>query len=85
VPSKNDPLKDHSHYGSEVQDALLAFQSIWTSYMNMTWLQLRDNPARIDSVQTAWNILARARKKETGSGFYVNAEQHRSITESKAS
>jgi hypothetical protein len=84
MPSKNDAPRDHSHYGDEVQDALLAFRSMWISYKNLTWLQLRENPSRIDSIQTAWNLLARARKKETGHGFYINAEQHQSITESKA-
>ena len=85
MPSKYDAPKDHSHYGDEVQDALLAFRSMWISYKNLTWLQLRENPSRIDSIQTAWNLLTRARKKETGHGFYITAEQHQSITKSKAS
>jgi hypothetical protein len=85
MPSKNDAPKDHSHYESEVQDALFAFRSMWISYKNLTCLQLRENPSRIDSIQTAWNLLARARKKETGHGFYINADQHHLITESEAS
>jgi hypothetical protein len=73
-----DP-KDQSHYGNETQDALLAFQDAWTSYSNLTWLQLRDNAFRIDSVQSAWNRLVRARKAETGAGFYLSRQQYEAL------
>jgi hypothetical protein len=79
MPSKHDPAKDHSHYGESVQIALLAFQNAWSSYEAMTWLQMRENPARIDSIQTAWNILVRARRSETGTGFFLNREQYEAL------
>lgn len=78
MPSKHDPGKDHSHYGEETQDALLAFHDVWKSYSNMTWIQMRDNTMRVDAVQAAWDRLVKARKKETGSGFYLNKDQHQS-------
>ena len=71
--------KDQSHYNDETRDALLAFQDAWTSYSNLTWLQLRDNAFRIDSVQSAWNRLARARKAETGAGLYLNRQQYEAL------
>jgi hypothetical protein len=71
--------RDHSHYSDETRDALLAFQDAWTSYSNLTWLQLRDNAFRVDSVQAAWNRLARARKAETGSGFYMDRQQYEAL------
>jgi hypothetical protein len=75
--------KDHSHYSASTQAALRDFQSVWTSYSNMTWLQLRDNAFRVDSVQSAWNRLVRARKAETGSGLYLTPEQYKRITLAK--
>jgi hypothetical protein len=74
--AKNDPPKDHSHYSQKTQDALFAFQSLWTSYSNLTWLQLRENAMRADAIQHAWDTLARARKEETGSGFYLSKQQY---------
>ena len=79
MPSKHDPAKDHSHYGESVQIALLAFQNAWSSYEAMTWLQMRENPARIDSIQTAWNILVRARRLETETGLFLNREQYEAL------
>lgn len=73
---KKDP-RDHSHYGPDVQNALAAFRDVWTSYYNLTWLDFRENAHRLDSVQVAWNRLARARKSETGCGLYLDPEQYK--------
>ncbi len=74
--AKSDPSKDHSHYGERVQEALLAFHDVWKSYSNMTWIQMRENTMRVDAVQAAWDRLAKARKEETGSGFYLDKNQY---------
>lgn len=74
--AKSDPPKDHSHYGPKTQSALLAFQDLWSSYSNLTWLQLRENAMRADAIQCAWDALAKARKEETGTGFYLDAKQY---------
>jgi hypothetical protein len=76
MPSKHDPSKDHSHYGEKTQEALLAFHDVWKSYSSMTWIQMRENAMRVDAVQAAWDRLVRARKEETGSGFYLNKDQY---------
>lgn len=41
---------------------------------------------RIEAIQGAWNMLALARKKETGCGLYLTPEQHReAVAKLKAS
>jgi hypothetical protein len=69
-------LREHSHYSQEVQEAVLVFQDAWKSYSNLTWLQLKENAFRIDAVQSAWDRLARARKRETSTGFYLNKKEY---------
>lgn len=74
-----DEPKDHSHYGPGVQDALKVFQDLWKSYFNSTWIGFRENSIRMDSIQSAWDALARARKAETGSGFYLTSEEYENV------
>lgn len=72
----NNPIKQHDHYGAEVQEALRIWQDAWTTYFNSTRVQLKENPFRLDSVQSAFNRLIAARKKETGVAFYLTKQQH---------
>jgi hypothetical protein len=64
--------RSHSHYSEEVQALVKHFQDLYVGYTKTTdynWKQ--DNNQRTAVVQSAWDCLARARKKETGSGFYT--------------
>lgn len=72
-----DPPKDHSHYGPETLDALYAFQDAWKAYFNKTWISFQQESSfQLDSMQSAWNKLARERIKETGTPFYLTKEQY---------
>lgn len=79
MPTYLDEAKDHSHYGPQVQDNLKVFQDLWKSYFNTTWIGFRENSIRMDSIQSAWDALARARKAETGTGFYLTPEEHKNV------
>lgn len=79
MPTYLDPAKSHSHYGPEVLDALNVFQDLWKSYFNTTWIGFKENSIRMDAMQAAWNSLARARKKETGTGFYLTPEEYNNV------
>ena len=78
ISSSEEPL-DHSHYGPEVQEKLSIFQDLFKSYYNITWIKFKENSNRLDIIQSAWDALARARKKETGSGFYLTPEQYSNV------
>lgn len=79
MPTYLDPAKSHGHYGPEVLDALNVFQDLWKSYFNTTWIGFKENSIRMDAMQAAWNALARARKKETGTGFYLTPEEYSNV------
>lgn len=68
-----EPTQDpHAHYSAEVQALVEHFQDLYAVYMKTTdynWKQ--DNSQRTAVVQSAWDSLARARRKETGSGLYT--------------
>jgi hypothetical protein len=71
--------RDHSHYGAETQLALQVFREMWTSYSNTTWIKMKENAYRLDSIQAAWDALAKARRLETGTGFYLTKEEHENV------
>ena len=77
--SRFDEPMDHSHYGPVVQEKLKVFQDLWKSYYNTTWIKFRENYNRLDIIQSAWDALARARKEETGTGFYLTPEQYDNV------
>lgn len=71
MPKATD--RSHDHYSEEVRELVKHFQDLYSMYLKTTgynWKQ--DNSQRTDVVQNAWDRMARARKKETGSGFYVH-------------
>jgi hypothetical protein len=68
--------KDHSHYSSEVQLAVSAFRAAFLAYQKSRSYNLKESAYRLDSVQTAWDNLARARIAETGCGFYMTPKQY---------
>lgn len=76
LPNHLQEPKDHDHYGPETQEALSIFQEMWTSYFNTTWINFKENTHRLDAIQSAWDNLAKARKAETGTGFYLTKEEY---------
>lgn len=74
--SRFDKPLDHSHYSPVVQEKLRIFQDLWKSYYNATWIKFQENYHRLDAVQGAWDALVRARKAETGTGFYLTPERY---------
>lgn len=52
---------------------------MWFAYENSTWYELKENDYRVVAVQTAFNQLVRARKKETGTGFYLSAKEYSNV------
>lgn len=74
--SRFDEPSDHSHYGPKVQEKLLIFQDLWKSYYNTTWIKFKENYNRLDTIQAGWDALVRARKEETGTGFYLTSEEY---------
>lgn len=77
MPSRRDPPKCHKHYSPEVQQAVMHFQDMWAVYTNSTFYELKENDYRVVAVQTAFNQLVRARKRETGTGFYLTSEEYK--------
>ena len=77
-----DPAKPQDHYGPEVQAKLIAFQDLWKSYFSMTWIDMRKDYIRLDAVQCAWDALVKARKAETGTGFYLTPEEYKNVNHS---
>lgn len=69
--------KDHSHYSPEVQFAVTAFRAAFLTYQKSRAYNFKESAYRLDSVQAAWDNLARARIAETGCGFYMTPEQYR--------
>lgn len=53
------------------------FQDMWAVYTNSTFYELKENDYRVVAVQTAFNQLVRARKRETGTGFYLTSEEYK--------
>jgi hypothetical protein len=65
-------MVSHDHYGPEVNEALRHFRELFVTYnasANYHWKMETTN--RSDVMQSAWNALARARKKETGVAYYI--------------
>lgn len=78
-----DPAKDHSHYGPKVRDALYAFQDVWKAYFNKTWIAFKqENAFQLDTVQSAWDALAKARMEETGTAFYLSKTEYNRVNSS---
>lgn len=74
-----DPFKTHDHYGPEVLEKLEIFQDLYKSYYNTTWIDFKENRIRLDAMQSAWDALAKARKAETGTGFYLKPEKYKNV------
>lgn len=70
----------HGHYSTEVQDLITNFQAAWKAWELTGRYATKDNMIRLDSLQKAWDILARARRKETGFATYLTPAQYAQVT-----
>lgn len=79
MPSKQPapPPKPQDHYGPEVQKALQFYQQTCIGMWLLNRCDFKERIIRIEAIQGAWNMLALARKKETGCGLYLTPEEHR--------
>lgn len=68
--------KSHDHYSPAVREAVSVFAMTYAAWERMSKKDLRDNMLRLDALQGCWDALAKARIAETGTGFYLNAEQY---------
>lgn len=66
----------HGHYSHNVQDLVTHFQDCWKAWELTGRYATRDNMIRLDSLQKAWDMLARARRKETGLATYLTPEKY---------
>ena len=77
LSSRLSQSKSHDHYGPKVKDALKTFEDLFRTYYNTTKVDFKhSNAFRLDAVQAAWDALAKARKEETGTGFYLTKQEH---------
>jgi hypothetical protein len=66
----------HSHYSQAIQDLVTNFQTNWDSWDRTNKWATKDNMIRLDSLQKAWDMLAKARREETGYATYLTSEQY---------
>lgn len=68
--------KSHDHYGEETLAALALFHDMYLSYSKLAKYKMDDSSSnRLDTIQAAWNTFVRARKAETGTGFYLPKQE----------
>jgi hypothetical protein len=70
----------HGHYSHDVQDLVTQFQDCWRAWELTGRYATRDNMIRLDSLQKAWDALARARRRETGFATYLTPEKYAQAT-----
>lgn len=69
--------RDHSHYSDNVLLALSNYRSARLVYEKLGKYRFKiENTDRLDSMQAAFDTLVRARKAETGVGYYLTPEQY---------
>jgi len=71
---------DHSHYGDDVLRALSHYRSCRLAYEKLGKYKFKiENTDRLDAVQNAFDALVKARKRETGIGYYLTLEQYNQL------
>jgi hypothetical protein len=73
----------HSHYSDEAQKLVAEFQRSSANSKSLRFLEFKQRVIVVEAIQAAWNMLAKARKKETGTGFYVPEAQYKAIKQSE--
>jgi hypothetical protein len=66
-----DPIANHRHYSKRVQELTRNFISMDRGYEKTCDKLMRHDGVRYSALQLAWDALVRARKNETGTGFYL--------------
>jgi hypothetical protein len=69
--------KDQPHYSLETRRRLAAYQVIHQKYKALMMIDRHETRERGIITQEVWNALVRARKQETGTGFYLGPEEHK--------
>ena len=71
---------DHSHYGDDVLRALSHYSSCRLAYEKLGKFKFKiENTDRLDAVQNAFDALVKARKRETGHGYYLTKQQYNQL------
>ena len=69
----------HSHYSEKVQSALNVYHMHWAEYHAHKKVNIQENMHRLNKVQEAFDELVRLRKKETGTGFYLDQHDYKKV------
>lgn len=74
---KIDYLEGHKHYSEETQKVLRNYQYNSIGMFLLARCDWAERVVRIESIQSAWNLFIKARKAETGTGFYLDPEAYK--------
>lgn len=76
---KIDYLANHRHYSEETQKALQHYQHNSIGMFFLHRCEWSERVVRLESIQAAWNLFIRARKAETGTGFYLDPQEYAKV------
>jgi aspartate aminotransferase-like enzyme len=77
-------LGRHGHYSDRVKEALRNFCTHWAEYNAYKKINLQENVHRLLKVQDAFSLLLKARKEETGTGFFLDAKEYKKAIKQEA-
>lgn len=70
-------LSKHEHYSENVKQALNNFCIYWAECNAYKKINLQENMHRLWKAQDAFSLLLKARKEETGTGFFLDADEYK--------
>lgn len=76
---QTDWLECHHHYNENTQKLLRAYQISSIGMFLLSRCEWSERVIRIECIQSAWDAFIRARKEETGTGFYLNPEEYSKV------
>lgn len=76
---KVDYLAEHRHYSPGTQAALRNYQQNSIGMFFLHRCEWSERVVRLESIQAAWNLFIKARKAETGTGFYLNPLEYAKV------
>lgn len=78
-----DWLEGHHHYSEQTQKLLRNYQLNSIGMFFLSRCEWSERVIRIETIQSAWNMFIRARKEETGTGFYLDPGQYKKAVAAK--
>lgn len=66
----------HLHYSNEVQELVEGFNRSYRGIFLIGYCAFNERVIYIEALQAAWNLLVKARKRETGCGAYLTPERY---------